>query len=78
MIPSPFPQESCSPWALLEGDVLVSAQLGAETVEIYRQYHMIDLMLKVRVGDSLSITLLRNGEELTVSIMITEACLIAY
>ena len=48
------------------------------TVNITRQYHMIDMMLDVRVGDTVSLTVLRNGEEVTVEIEITEDCLTAY
>ena len=32
-----------------------------------RQYHVIDLMLDVRVGDEVVFTLLRDGNEITVS-----------
>ena len=43
-----------------------------------RQYQVIDLMLDVRVGDEVVFTLLRDGNEITVSITITEDCLTAY
>lgn len=45
---------------------------------ITRQYHIIDMMLDVRVGDTVVLEILRSGETSTVQISITEACLTAY
>ena len=59
-------------------DVLVSATLNGETTEITRQYHIIDMMLDVRVGDVVTLKVLRGGEEMNVSITITEDCLTEY
>ena len=59
-------------------DVLVSATVNGNTTEITRQYHIIDMMLDVRVGDVVTLKILRGGEEMTVSITITEECLTAY
>lgn len=67
---------------LQAGDVLLSATVtnnqGAKTTEITRQYHIIDMMLDVRVDDVVTLTILRGGEEQTVSITITQGCLTAY
>lgn len=63
---------------LQAGDVLVSATINGNTTEITRQYHIIDMMLDVRVGDVVILNILRGGEEKTVSITITEDCLTAY
>ena len=63
---------------LQAGDVLVSANINGNTTEITRQYHIIDMMLDVRVGDVVTLKILRGGEEMTVSITITEGCLTAY
>lgn len=60
------------------GDVLVSAQLNGVEKKLTRQYHVIDLMLTSRVGDTVQFTVLRNGEELKLDITITEDCLTAY
>ncbi|MBQ8885731.1 MAG: trypsin-like peptidase domain-containing protein [Clostridia bacterium] len=50
-------------------DVLVSAQVnGGETVAIERRYHVIDLMLTIREGDTLTLKVLRKGIEKTVTI----------
>lgn len=35
-------------------------------------------MLDVRVGDTVYMEIVRNGEEITVSTVITEDCLVAY
>ena len=59
-------------------DVLVSATVNDQTVDITRQYHMIDLMLDVRVGDCITLNILRDGEEKTVSVTITQECLTEY
>ena len=59
-------------------DVLVSTTVNGNTTEITRQYHIIDMMLDVRVGDTVVLNILRDGEELTVNIQITEDCLMAY
>ena len=59
-------------------DVLVSATVNENTTEITRQYHIIDMMLNVRAGDVVTLKILRGGEEMTVSITITEECLTAY
>lgn len=63
---------------LCAGDILVSASFGDKTVEITRQYHMIDMMLDVRPGDIVEVTVLRDGETVTVSMEIDENCLAAY
>ena len=39
---------------------------------------MIDMMLDVRVGDVVTIEILRDNEKSTVQITITENCLAAY
>ena len=70
---------------LQEGDVIVSASVTKAdagesfTKEITRQYHIIDLVLDVHVGDSLVFTVLRDGN-LTIldGIVITEDCIISY
>ena len=63
---------------LQAGDVLVSANINGNTTEITRQYHIIDMMLNVRVGDVVILNILRGGVEMSVSITITESCLTAY
>ena len=59
-------------------DILVSATVNGITTEITRQYHIIDMMIDVRVNDVITLTVLRNGEEVTVSLTITEDCLTEY
>ena len=44
-------------------DVLVSATLNGEVTEITRQYHIIDMMLDVRVGDVVTLKVLRGGRK---------------
>ena len=63
---------------LRSGDILLSATVGENTTNITRQYHVIDMMLDVRVGDIVTFKVLRGGVEIEVSITITEDCLTAY
>ena len=63
---------------LKANDIIKSITVGTRTVTVTRQHHVIDAMLDVRVGDTVSMTIERNGEELTVSTVITESCLTAY
>ena len=63
---------------LLAGDELVSVTLNGETKTITRQYHVIDLMLRARVGDTITFCVLRNGEACTVSVTVTVASMTAY
>ena len=71
-------ENSLAEGMLQTGDVLLCATLNGHTTEISRQYHVIDMMLDVRVGDVVSFTVLRDGAEITVEIIITEDCLMAY
>lgn len=59
-------------------DILVSATVNGITTEITRQYHIIDMMLDVRVGDVVTLGILRGGEEMSITITVTEECLTAY
>lgn len=69
---------SLSDGVLKVGDVLQSVVLREEITEITRQHHVIDMMLDVRVGDIVTFNILRDGEEKSVSITITEKCLTEY
>ena len=61
---------------LLKDDVLKSATVnGSKTVEITRLYVLTELMLDLRVGDTISLTVERNGEEATVEITMTQECI---
>ena len=63
---------------LQKGDVLLSATVNGKTTEITRQYHMIDMMLDVRVGDVVEIEILRDNKTSTVQLKVAEDCLTAY
>lgn len=60
------------------GDVIKSTTLKSETIEVTRKHHIIDLLLKARVGDTVSIKVYRNGKEVDVNIVITENCIVEY
>ena len=59
-------------------DILVSATLNGITKEITRQFHVIDLMINARPGDTMYLTVKRGEETITASIEITEDCVTSY
>ncbi len=63
---------------LKAGDVVKSIMIGENTITVTRQHHLIDAMLDVRVGDTVSLLIVREGTEMTVSTTITEDSLSAY
>lgn len=69
---------SAAKGVLKTGDVLVSATLNGETRQLTRQHHVVDLMLLARAGDTVELTVLRDGKEKTVAIQITEEHITEY
>lgn len=57
---------------LLAGDILKSITIGGETLEITRQFHIVDAMLLARNGDEITVGVIRNGEEVSVTVTMTE------
>ncbi len=55
-------------------DVLLSLTLQGKTTEIYHAYHYLDAMLWAREGDTVTLTVLRDGEEITVHIPLSADC----
>lgn len=55
---------------LKKGDVLVSFTHGGTTTKITRDYILLDLMLRCRVGDQVTLRFVRNGTEHTETITI--------
>ncbi len=55
------------------GDILHKIKLGDnEEKLIRRQYELVDTMLDARVGDTVTLTVLRNGEEVVFTCTLTE------
>ena len=71
-------KDSLAEGKLQVGDTLLSATVGGKKMDVTRQYHIIDMMLDVRAGDTIELEILRSGEEISVSILVTEDCLTAY
>ena len=63
---------------LQKEDVLKSVTIEGKTYEISRTFHVVDRMLTARVGDTVTFTVLRGGEEVSVTMTITESTLTAY
>ena len=61
---------------LQSGDILKSISFkrenGLETLEITRQFHIVDAMLKAREGDEITVGVIRDGEEVFVSTVMTK------
>lgn len=60
---------------LQTGDVLKSITIGGKNYNITRNFIVVDILLTARVGDKISITFTRNGEEITKSVVLTEKSL---
>ena len=60
------------------GDILVSTTLNGKTKELTRQYQLIDLLITARPGDTVDFVVLRDGEEVTLTVTIDGTCLTAY
>lgn len=63
---------------LQEGDVLLSATLGDETVTLTRRYQILDLLLCAGEGDSITLTYLRGGVTKTATFTFPKGNAVAY
>ena len=63
---------------LNENDVIKSVTVGEKTTEVTRQFMLIDSLLNSRVGDTVIITIERNGQTLEKSFTITEDMITSY
>ena len=59
---------------ILIDDILLSADYKGKTYLLNRSYVLVDLMLGTLVGDTITITLLRNGETIVEEILLTQNC----
>ncbi|MBQ8303209.1 MAG: trypsin-like peptidase domain-containing protein [Clostridia bacterium] len=75
---SEISQGSPAEGILKVGDVVKSITLNGQTKEITRRYHIIDEMLNARVGDKVYIAVERDGNEITVEIVIDNDCIVKY
>ena len=50
---------------LTSGDIITSLTIGTEKYDILRNFDISDLLLRVRAGDTISISYTRNGESKT-------------
>ena len=71
-------QNSLADGVFEKGDILKEISFGENSITITRRHHVIDAMLDVRAGDTVTFTVIRNGEERKLSITITEDSLTAY
>lgn len=59
-------------------DVLVSVTLGQTKTQITRLHHISESLLSAKVGDTVIIEVLRNGQKLNVEFTVTEGCMTEY
>lgn len=57
---------------ILPGDRLKSITSLGKTVTILRRHHVVDAMLDARIGDEISVCLIRDGKEVTVKVTMTK------
>lgn len=57
---------------LFTDDVFLSVTVGDYTRDITRMHHLTDITLRVREGDVVEFRILRNGQEQTVSVTVTQ------
>lgn len=58
--------------SLLSGDILLTATFNGKTVDIDRSFTLSDMLLEAKVGDSVTISFSRGGEEKSVTLTFTE------
>lgn len=58
--------------SLLSGDILLTATFNGKTAEIDRSFTLSDMLLEAKVGDSVTISFSRGGEEKSVTLTFTE------
>lgn len=60
------------------GDIVQSITVGGQTKQVTRSYMLSETLLNARVGDTVTIVVLRDGVETTVEIEITSAAISSY
>lgn len=60
---------------LQAGDVITSIKVGESSYEVSRIYHVVDIMLNARVGDTVTISVKRNELPAELTITVTDAAL---
>ena len=64
--------EGALAYGVLEsGDIIKSIKIGDESFNVTRKHIIVESMLNARVGETVSVTVIRGGTELTVDILIT-------
>ena len=71
-------EDSIAYGKLKVGDEIKSVTVDGEITDVTRRYHIIDEMLDARIGDTVTVNVIRGGEEISVTITITEDCIVAY
>ncbi len=71
-------EDSLTDGVLQTGDQIISLTVNGETYEATRTFVIVDAMLNARVGDSVTVTVLRDGTEIDVEFEITADCISVY
>ncbi len=59
-------------------DIYVSIAIGDRVLPVTRQYHIIDFMLHARLGDTVTLVILREGVEHTYTFTVTQSMITPY
>ncbi len=70
--------ESLASTVLEVGDIIKSVRIGEKTLEVTRMFHISDTLLDVREEDSVEITVVRYGEEMSFNVTFTDDYIIEY
>lgn len=66
-------ENSIAKGVLKSGDILIGLTLDGKEYTIHRQFELTDTVLKSRVGSTITLTVLRDGEKITFTDRFTEA-----
>ncbi len=76
---SEFTETSIAKDKLEVGDVIFEASInGGESVKLVRDHYLTEMILGMKAGDTLTLKVDRDGEEIVVDITITKGCFVDY
>ena len=78
VVVSSVEKSSLAAGVLQKGDILKEISIGEESLEITRTFHIIDFMLKARVGNTVTVKIQRGGELLTKTFTVTSSAISDY
>ena len=74
---SDFTDDSAIKSFALVGDIIESITVDGKTTKVTAKHNVIEAMLEARLGDTVTLTLIRGDQKITQSITVTESMLIS-